>query len=352
MRSTGRDFFLWLFWLVTFSLVSVGAIAYWVEVNHDSNNNNNYTDQTGITYVIIALFLIALLINISNTLKIKWEFTNVKKYGSESSLFKQHIQNLEKSAQNSLQVDQEFLLEIMENRLSRRENWVQIFAGLLITLGMIGTVLGLTLSMSGLSEAIDGIRVNMQSADMADPSNMAASLSGLGNALSGMSSAFITTLAGAVLGGLFLKILSHSTTNLIEDLLDNIRFLTEVEYLPELQKQAWQRELRNLSTASRDLKTFVDRSQQIDSLLKQYTYNMTEASRGMNAVTESLEFRITNHIKSLSKAVNISHHNQLLADLNKTAIGLNRLTAFLIFFIAVLIAVFILGFFVIYRVYL
>ncbi|MDJ0516776.1 MAG: MotA/TolQ/ExbB proton channel family protein [Trichodesmium sp. MO_231.B1] len=176
----------------------------------------------------------------------------------------------------------------MENQLSRRENWVQLFAGLLITLGMIGTVLGLTLSMGGLSEAIDGIRVNMQSTDIADPSNMAASLSGLGKALSGMSSAFITTLVGAFLGGLFLKILSHSTTNLIEYLLDNIRFLTEVEYLPELQKQAWQRELKNLSTANRDLKTFVDKSQQIDSLLKEYTYSMMEASKGMNSVTESL----------------------------------------------------------------
>ncbi|GGA26871.1 MotA/TolQ/ExbB proton channel family protein [Okeania sp. KiyG1] len=346
MRYSGRDFLLWLFWLAIFSIISITAIGYY------SNNTNNYTDQTGITFIIIALFLVALLINITNTMKIKWEFANVKHSGSDSSLFKQHIKNLEQAAKNSLQVDQEFLLEIMENKLSRRENWVQLFAGLLITLGMIGTVLGLTLSMGGLSEAIDGIRVNMQSRDIADPSNMAASLSGLGKALSGMSSAFITTLVGAFLGGLFLKILSHSTTNLIEDLLDNIRFLTEVEYLPELQKQAWQRELKNLSTANRDLKMFVDSSQQIDSLLKEYTYSMMKASKDMNSVTESLEFRITKHIKNLSQAVNISHHNKLLTDLNKTVIGLNRLTVFFMFLMVVLILVFVVGFVVLYRAYL
>ncbi|NES64548.1 MAG: MotA/TolQ/ExbB proton channel family protein [Okeania sp. SIO2D1] len=346
MRSSGRDFLLWLFWLAIFSIISITAIGYY------SNNTNNYTDQTGITFIIIALFLVALLINIVNTIKIKREFGNVNRFGSDSSLFKQHIKNLEQAAKNSLQVDQEFLLEIMENKLSRRENWVQLFAGLLITLGMIGTVLGLTLSMGGLSEAIDGIRVNMQSTDIADPSNMAASLSGLGKALSGMSSAFITTLVGAFLGGLFLKILSHSTTNLIEDLLDNIRFLTEVEYLPELQKQAWQRELKNLSTANRDLKMFVDSSQQIDSLLKEYTYSMMKASKDMNSVTESLEFRITKHIKNLSQAVNISHHNKLLTDLNKTVIGLNRLTVFFMFLMVVLILVFVVGFVVLYRAYL
>ncbi|NES23108.1 MAG: MotA/TolQ/ExbB proton channel family protein [Symploca sp. SIO3E6] len=352
MRSTSKDFLLWLFWLAASSVISVAAIAYWIRVNSDSNSTNDYTDQTRITFAIIALFLIALLINIINTIKIKWEFANVNPSGADSSLFKQHLKNLEKAATKSLQFDQDFLLEIIENRLSRKENWVQLFASLLITLGMIGTLLGLTLSMSGLSEAIDGIRANMQSTDIAEPPNMTASLSGLGNALSGMSSAFITTLAGAVLGGLFLKILSHSTNNLIEDLLDNIRFVTELEYLPKLQKQAWQRELENLSTANRDLKMFVDKSQQIDFLLNKYTDNMMQASEGMNSLTKSLEMRITRHIEKLSQSVNISHHDKLLIDLNKTVIGLNRLTALLVFFIIVLVAAFIVGFVVLYQAYL
>jgi len=259
----------------------------------------------------------------------------------------------------------------------------------LITLGMIGTVLGLTFAMSGLSEAIDGIRVNMQSSEMSDLSDMAASLSGLGDALAGMSSAFITTLVGAFFGGLFLKILSHSTNNLIEDLLDRIRFVTEVEHLPKLQRQAWQRELRNLSTANRDLKTFIDRSQQIDSLLNQYTYNMTKASQGMSSVTDHLELRMEqqlktmnsanerlelrmeehlktmnfvmknqlktmnsvmkNQLKSLSETGNVDYHKKLLTDLNKTVLGLNHLTAFFAFLILVLVAAFVVGFVFLYR---
>ncbi len=100
MRSSGKDFLLWLFWLAIFSIISIAAIGYY------SNSTKNYTYQTGITFIIIALFLVALLINISNTMKINWEFANVKQSASDSSLFKQHIKNLEQAAKNSLQVDQ------------------------------------------------------------------------------------------------------------------------------------------------------------------------------------------------------------------------------------------------------
>ncbi|WP_198525137.1 MotA/TolQ/ExbB proton channel family protein [Kamptonema formosum] len=275
---------IWLLWLAATLTTFVAAWQHWYSANHDLNSHNDYADSTGVTSLIVVIFFLALFVNTLNTIKIYLQF---KMIGYSKGLFEEHVANINLVAQNKLSIDQEFSLSLIENRLMRRESWVQLFANLLVTLGMIGTVLGLTVSMRGLSQAMESIKNSLLADNLTSP-QITNSISGLGDALSGMSSAFVTTLAGAVLGGLFLKLLSHATTNLIEDLLDNIRYKAEVEVIPSLQKQIWERDLRELSEAYESLHYFINSAQIIEHQLVQYTQSMTFAGKKLESLAQGL----------------------------------------------------------------
>ncbi|MEL0590579.1 MAG: MotA/TolQ/ExbB proton channel family protein [Planktothrix rubescens PR222] len=277
IQKNPKDFYIWLFWLTTTLIPLIFAL--------DKRWRYQYSDKTGITTVIIILFIVSLVINIINTIRIFIEFLKLK---NSQGLFKEHITTLERAAQGKLSISQDFSLMIIENRLLRQESWVQLFANLSITLGMIGTVVGLTLSMEGLSEAM-GSMTNIGSESGGNLNDPAI---GLKQALSGMSSAFITTLAGAVLGGFFLKLLSHSTINLIEDLIDQMRYKAELEIIPKLQQQIWEKDVRNLSDAYQNMKTFIQSSSQIDQSLRKYNETMSQASEKLLSIysrTENIE---------------------------------------------------------------
>ncbi|MBD2484950.1 MotA/TolQ/ExbB proton channel family protein [Planktothrix sp. FACHB-1365] len=327
IQKIPKDFHIWLFWLTTTLIPMILA--------SDQRWRYQYSDKTGITNIIIILFIISLVINVTNTIRIAIEFSQIN---NSKGLFKEHITTLERAAQGKLSISQDFSLTIIENRLLRQESWVQLFANLSITLGMIGTVVGLTLSMEGLSEAM-GSMTNVGSetgGNFNDPTI------GLKQALSGMSSAFITTLAGAVLGGFFLKLLSHSTINLIEDLIDQIRYKAELEIIPKLQQQIWEKDVRNLSDAYQNMKTFIQSSSQIDQSLRKYNEKMSEASEKLLSISSKLN----REIFQLQISSQVQKQENLEKLLNQIVIVLNviqKLTYILIGCIFIFIVIFVLS---------
>lgn len=327
IQKNPKDFYIWLFWLTTTLIPLIFAL--------DKRWRYQYSDKTGITTVIIILFIVSLVINIINTIRIFIEFSKLK---NSQGLFKEHITTLERAAQGKLSISQDFSLMIIENRLLRQESWVQLFANLSITLGMIGTVVGLTLSMEGLSEAM-GSMTNIGSESGGNLNDPAI---GLKQALSGMSSAFITTLAGAVLGGFFLKLLSHSTINLIEDLIDQIRYKAELEIIPKLQQQIWEKDVRNLSDAYQNMKTFIQSSSQIDQSLRKYNEKMSEASEKLLSISSNLN----REIFQLQISSQVQKQENLEKLLNQIVIVLNviqKLTYILIGCIFIFIVIFVLS---------
>ena len=301
MKNDNKDFLFWLFWL-SFTIVTLGV---WYFAAPNGIIKNNYQDKTNITSIIVILFIFALLINIINTFYVVQQTKQIDK---KKGLFLEHKNNLESAAQSQLVIDQEFSLSIIENRLLRRENWVQLFAGLLITLGMIGTVLGLTIAMGALSDSLDSIQKLLGPENSGNGEQY--SVPGLGEALSGMSSAFITTLAGSVLGGFFLKLLSHCTTNLIENLLDRMRWKAELEVIPELQQKAWNREMDKLSKSHQNLQKFIRSAGNIENILNQYTQSMSKAASGMDTFTNKLD-------KQLFKSLNELDRRLILKSIDK-----------------------------------
>ncbi len=312
-KNSVKGFWIWLFWLLITLLIFLGFIVNFWQLS--------VADNTKVTLVILCLFLISIGINTWNTIVIylQFKYLNNSNTNTTNSLFSQHINNLKQNIDNKISVNQDVSLNLIENRLLRQEGWVQLFANLMITLGMIGTILGLTSSMNGLSRAMDSLNE-----DVGAIGNSNSSISGLSDALSGMSSAFITTLAGAVFGGVLLKLLSHSTTNLIEDFIDNIKHKTEIEVLPELQKKIWEREIKNLSEAQESLLSFICSAEEIEKTLQHYTISMYEAAEQMNSVVvtilENKESALKN-TRNLEKIV--KNLNQTIKELlNKTFIPL------------------------------
>ncbi|MGA1265236.1 MAG: hypothetical protein ACO331_15250 [Prochlorothrix sp.] len=153
MKQT-QDFWLWLAWLGLTLATVLGGLRYWYVINHDAIATNDYADRTGITIIILILFGIALTLNIVNTLRVNQEINHLS---PNHGLFQEHSRTLALVAKNQFIINQDLSLELIQNRLLRRENWVQLFAGLLITLGMVGTVLGLAIAMGSLSGSLESI---------------------------------------------------------------------------------------------------------------------------------------------------------------------------------------------------
>lgn len=325
MKQT-KDFWLWLTWLGLTLATVLGSLRYWYVINHDAIATNDYADRTGITIIILVLFSIALILNIVNTLGINQEINHLS---PNRGLFQEHSRTLTLISKNQFIVNQDLSLELIQNRLLRQENWVQLFAGLLITLGMVGTVLGLAIAMGSLSGSLDSIQSSLQPGELGsgDTGQAGASIAGLGQALGGMSSAFITTLTGAVLGGLFLKLLSHSTINLIEDLLDQMRYKAELELIPRLQREAWNREMQNLSQAHDSLRTFLNSTGEVERLLQGYLESMGLASTQMGNLSQDLDRLMLEHTTAKSpEAV----FQGLQGSLNQLAQMLQTLSMFVI----------------------
>jgi hypothetical protein len=274
----------------------------------------------------VVLFVIALIKNIINTVDIFAQSNNLR----NSHLFKEHKKNLEDAAQSKISISQDFSLTIIENRLLRQESWVQLFSSLLITLGMIGTVLGLVISMQGLSEAMTSVKA-------ASEGNLSSPLTGLTQALSGMSSAFTTTLAGSVLGGFFLKLLSHSTTNLIEHFIDRIRHEAQLTVIPTVQNKIWSNDVNSLSQAYENMRSFINSSSQIDSSLRAYNRNVSDAVSSINNLITKLEKDVI-FLQSSSQQDAQERLERLLNQLNKNTNIFNKLVSVLIFLALMIIA--------------
>ncbi|GAB4543721.1 MAG: hypothetical protein Tsb0013_00050 [Phycisphaerales bacterium] len=150
---------------------------------------------------------------------------------SKPSMFRSHIANLYEIAFTHPDVSQDTLIELLHSRLMARNRTVELFASVLVTLGLIGTIIGLMLMMNNLQEQVlagtDG-----------GTSELISKLFGPGGALVGLSTAFMTTLIGATLGGVVLRVLTSVVASNITRYTAHVAELTEVFVLPSMRRSA------------------------------------------------------------------------------------------------------------------
>lgn len=143
------------------------------------------------------------------------------------SVFREHIDNLYIISRFHNEVSQDNLIDILHERLRAGNQVTELFAGILVTLGLIGTILGLIIMMGSLADIMAA-----QSGD--------ALLSALANPesgpLSGLGVAFYTTLIGAIMGGVILRVLTNVVDANIRRYVALLAELSEVYVLPYLRR--------------------------------------------------------------------------------------------------------------------
>jgi hypothetical protein len=213
-----RTLMLWAIWAATaiityFTLYRGGEIWAFVQ-----------TDQSRITWLIIGLFVFGLLGSFVLTILITLEAvvaTRVDERVAGKGLkaidrlprrrsigrFYTALKTTAESTHGN--IDVEALLTSELATFQRISHSIDVMGNLLITLGLIGTVAGLTLVLTGLTGSLEALGHDSE-----------MMLSGLRKAMAGMGTAFYTTLLGAVLGGVLLRVFAQITehgTNSIYD---------------------------------------------------------------------------------------------------------------------------------------
>ena len=210
------------FWIVWFSITAGVFIQLyqqadlWTFVMHDSSR---------VTWVILSTFALGLFVSFIHVLllTVDWYYgykmegrlrrnglqaarIPKQRMSSRSSRFIEAIQHISSTGGQVVLTDLSTVEFATHIRISR---FVGLLGSLLITLGLIGTVMGLTITLTGLNGALNNVG--------SDSMTMLASLS---EALSGMGLAFYTTLLGAIMGGILLRVFAYISDNSIEALQD------------------------------------------------------------------------------------------------------------------------------------
>ena len=144
---------------------------------------------------------------------------------SEPSLFRDHIDNLHEIFRRDCNISQDNLVTLLQARLLAKTRLVEFCSSILVTLGLVGTIIGLIQSAGGLGEVFKA----MSGGD-------STIMEGVDAALGGMGVAFYTTLMGAILGGVCLRLLSNLVDANTEHIVSHIAELTEIYILPILRR--------------------------------------------------------------------------------------------------------------------
>jgi biopolymer transport protein ExbB/TolQ len=161
-------------------------------------------DRSGVSYLIIILFLFGLFHSFRNAYQVNRELQILKRLekvralestmkGEVSDLFRH---SLELIAQHHPADFENFTIGF-STKMSAKIRSVSAVSGILITVGLLGTVIGLIITVGGISQVLDSAGQDYD-----------AMISGLNTTVEGMGSAFYTTFFGGLLGGVILRALS------------------------------------------------------------------------------------------------------------------------------------------------
>lgn len=140
--------------------------------------------------------------------------------------FERHIVSVGAITDAGHEPNQNVLVEILHERLSADNKTVELFASVLITLGLIGTILGLMLMMNSLT----GVMKQNGSGD-----GLLEALASDSGPLAGLGVAFMTTLMGSILGGVVLRVLTGIVERTISEFVALVAELTEVHVIGVLK---------------------------------------------------------------------------------------------------------------------
>ena len=213
-------------------------------------------DPSRITWAIIGLFGLGVIASFILTITLTLESIKVdllesiaKKEGwlgiqqtDKKGCVASYFSSLRTIVENNGELNIEALVDVEFSIYQRSAHALEIIGNLLITLGLIGTVVGLTLTLTGLTGSLDALGHDQDQL-----------LSGLRGAMSGMGTAFYTTLLGAVLGGVLLRIFAHIDESGVESLENSLTRICLV-YCSADFKPSLERDMRIINSQIGDMR--------------------------------------------------------------------------------------------------
>jgi len=214
-----KTLILWLVWAAV-------CMSVFVQLFHQADIWDYIAyDTTRVTWVIMGTFAFGVLVSLAHVgaLTFEWFCTygleyqlkksglygaNVKKPRLASSRL---IASLQHIYERGGQVDFATLSTLEFSGYIRASRFVGLLGSMMITMGLIGTVLGLTITLTGLNGALENVGSDGMSV-----------LIGLREAMSGMGLAFYTTLLGSIMGGILLRMFAYIGDDSIEALQDKL----------------------------------------------------------------------------------------------------------------------------------
>jgi hypothetical protein len=203
-------------------------------------------DESRVTWITYGLFILGVIMSFGLMIRIIIESIQAKKLGyiardkglieisieSTSKAVERFFLSLRELALKNDEPDIEALLDVELAPYRRISHAIDVFGNLLITLGLIGTVVGLISILAGLTTSMNALGHDQEKL-----------LGGIRHAMGGMGTSFYATLLGSVLGGLLLRVFVLINDHGIEELSENLKKISMV-YCSSDSKPSLERELR------------------------------------------------------------------------------------------------------------
>ena len=204
------------------------------------------SDGSYLCLVILVLFVVGMAANLRGILNLRSEYVcaaacigtlrqeNGLKQINElppAGIFHRHVQDLSTIARFDGSFSQDSLITLLYSRMMAKCKIVEVLSGVLVSLGLIGTIVGLIAMTEGLSSTLESL------GDNGDASGL---LSGMRTTIAGLGTAFYTTLVGAILGSVVLRVLNNVYTSNVDHLVSYVASTAEVQIVPRLKQSAKQ----------------------------------------------------------------------------------------------------------------
>jgi len=290
---------LWLVWAAV-------CMSVFVQLFHQADIWNYIAyDTSRVTWVIMGTFAFGVLVSLAHVgaLTFEWFCTysleyhlkksglygvNVKKPRLASSRLIASLQHIYESGG---QVDFATLSTLEFSGYIRASRFVGLLGSMMITMGLIGTVLGLTITLTGLNGALENVGSDGMSV-----------LIGLREAMSGMGLAFYTTLLGSIMGGILLRMFAYIGDDSIEALQDKLAHSCMVYASVDLTPSV-QRDFRQLDHVVEGMET---RLSALTQALKQSKSAMSDFAEEMQDLKDATRLKVSDD--EVFKAIAVHRH--------------------------------------------
>ena len=193
--------------ILRYSLINlVGLIFLFVLITQGYVTKAIKADITNMVIVILALFSVGFILAAYRTFwlsrELNYSFLKVLPPNSIAKDFLQNSKKLDASSRNNLAAS-------LRIKLSSKINYIKFMANTLVILGLIGTVIGFIIALSGVDGSV--------SSNPEEVSKMVSTL------IQGMSVALYTTLVGSICSvwlNICYQIMSTGANNLLSKIIE------------------------------------------------------------------------------------------------------------------------------------